>query len=110
MRRSFESQFAVRSSKPLKALAAIYQFQERGVTSSAFWSDILNGFRGIRSPGWVSPISMSREAPTAGNQRRRRNRRGQGGFSPSFPEPSGDPLRTHAEQNFILGSWAVSRN
>src|ERR1700687_5153516 len=108
MRRSFESQFAITSSKPLKALAAIYQFQEQGVTLTAFWSDILNGFRGIRPPGWVSPIFTSREAPTAGNQGRR-DRHGKVVFLPAFRNLPAVLCVPMLEQNFILGSLAVSR-
>src|ERR1700740_1576185 len=57
----------------------------------------------------LSPISMSRETPTAGNQGRGRNRRGQGVFLPAFRNLPAILYVPMLEQNFILGSLAVSR-
>lgn len=65
----------------------------------AFQSDILNRFpqnSGLQD-GSLS-IASSPKPPRAGNLARVPNRSGREecGFSPSFPEPSGDPLRTKA--------------
>lgn len=96
--RSFESRAAAASSNRFLALPAIYQFQELGGARQVeFQSAILFGFReALVFEHRDLSATTSQATQSAGNQERQQCSRGEGHFSPSFPEPSAGPLRTNA--------------